>query len=188
MWEYSVTFNQESEEVVSSFLNIVKKEVLKHNGIVVLTKQSSNRKIVIAVDKTYKQEMEICLLKAVSFIICNYFKEEFLDKHLCLSNKDEMSMIAFKKALINFDKETDYFIISKNLTFEGNLYLTSFYKFKLVKLREKWQELIKLANENRDYLISTDAFNDLLKFLIDNLDICKDEIDVIEDENENYYI
>lgn len=188
MWEYSVTFNHDREEIVSSFFKIVKKEVLKYNGIIVLTKQFSNSKIVIAVEKTHKQEMEICLLKAVSYIICNFYKEDFLDKHLCLTNKDEMSMMAFKKALINFDKETDYFIISKNLTFESNLFLTSFYKFKLTKLRDKWQELVKLANENREYLISTDAFNDLLKFLIDNLDICKDEIDVVEDENENYYV
>src|SRR5699024_9332215 len=91
------------------------------------------------------------------------------------------------KALINFDKETDYFLISKALNFNEFLYLESFYQFKLIKLRDKWSELIRLANENRDYLVSSDAFFDLLKFLIDNLDICKDEIDVVE-EGDGYHI
>jgi len=85
--------------------------------------------------------------------------------------------------LINFDKETDYFIISKNLILEGELYLESFYNFKLSRLQEKWGELVKLANENRDYLICKDAFFDLLKFLIDNIDVSKREIEVFEDEN-----
>ena len=35
--------------------------------------------------------------------------------------------------------------------------------------------------------ISSDAFFDLIKFLIDNLDICNDEIIVVEDE-QGYYI
>ena len=188
MWEYSVIFEKEPEEIVSYFYEMLRKDILKYSGVIILTKQPSSSKIVIAVEKLYRQEIELCMLKTISHIICSYFKADFLNKHLCLTNQDEMSMTAFKKALINFDKETDYFIISKNLTFEDNLYLSSFYKFRLSKLREKWQELIKLANENREYLISADAFNDLLKFLIDNLDICKDEIDVIEDENENYYV
>ena len=87
-----------------------------------------------------------------------------------------------KKALINFDKETDFYLISKNLNLQKNLYLDSFYFFKLRSLREKWSELVTLANENSDYLVSSDAFFDLLKFLIDNLEIGEDEINVFEDE------
>ena len=98
-----------------------------------------------------------------------------------------MSMMAFKKALINFDRETDFYLISKNLEFMQNLHLDSFYNFKLKSLREKWAELISLANENGDYLVSNDAFFDLLKFLIDNLEVCEDEISVFEDEN-GYFI
>ena len=188
MWEYSINISRSHSELASSLFNILRKDLEKFNSIVVLTKEHSFNKIVLAVPKSERPETEIVILRTVSLAICTYFKAEFLNKHLYLPSQDEMCVIAFKKALINFDKETDYFLISKNLRFDGNLYLESFYQFKLTKLRDKWEELVRLANENRDYLVSTDAFNDLLKFLIDNLDICKDEIDVIEEEDEKYCI
>ena len=37
--------------------------------------------------------------------------------------------------------------------------------------------------ENSDYLGSPEAFFDLLKFLIDNLEVCDDEISVFEEDN-----
>ena len=108
-------------------------------------------------------------------------------ENLRLPTHENISLTAFKKALINFDKETDFYIISKNLELKKNLYLDAFYSFKLKALRDKWAELIALANENSDYLVSNEAFFDLLKFLIDNLEICEDEINVFEDEN-GYFI
>ena len=100
---------------------------------------------------------------------------------------DKMGMLAFKKALLNFDKETDKFIIRKNLELGSNLFLESFFHFKLKSLQEKWAELVSLSNDNREYLISSDSFIDLLKFLVDNLDICEDEISIVK-ENEGYKI
>ena len=188
MWEYSINFSFKNEKIALGFFDKIKKDVLKFNGLTVYAKQDEIIKIVLAVDKQHQPETEIIILKAVGDLICNFFKSTFLNKYLFLPNQDEMSVLAFKKALINFDKETDYFLVSKHFSFKENLFVESFYQFKLVQLREKWQELVRLANDNREYLVSADAFNDLLKFLIDNLDICKDEIDVIEDDNEHYYI
>ena len=68
-----------------------------------------------------------------------------------------------------FDRETDRYIVSHNLMLKKSLHLESFYEFKLQKLRLKWSELIKLANENAGYLLCNDTFIDLLKFLIDLL-------------------
>ena len=64
-----------------------------------------------------------------------------------------------------------------------NLHIESFYNFKLSALREKWKELVTLANDNSDYLIGDDAFFDLLKFLIDNLEVSESEITIFEKEN-----
>ena len=96
-------------------------------------------------------------------------------------------MTAFKKALLNFDKETDKFIIKKNLDLSKDIFLEAFYQFKLKSLKEKWAELVALSNENREYLVSSDSFIDLLKFLVDNLDICENEISIVK-ESEGYRI
>lgn len=187
MWEFSINLNNDKSELAASIFNILRKELAPLKAIVARGDGGQYINVVIAVPSENRQEAEVVLLRVITLAICNSFKEEFLNKHLYLLNQDEIGVTAFKKALINFDKETDYFLISKALNFDEFLYLESFYQFKLARLREKWGELIRLANENRDYLVSTDAFFDLLKFLIDNLDICKDEIDVVEDED-GYHI
>ena len=43
-------------------------------------------------------------------------------------------------------------IIKKNLVLENNLYLESFYRFRLKSLHDKWEELVSLSNENKEYL------------------------------------
>ena len=123
--------------------------------------------------------LERCIIK----VICNFYKEEYLDKNLHIPSHEKMSLTAFKKALINFDKETDFYIISKNLHLDKTLFLDAFYDFRLSALRDKWNELVMLANDNSDYLIGDEAFFDLLKFLIDNLEIGENEISVFEKEN-----
>ena len=123
------------------------------------------------------------ITSAVIEIICNDFKESYLDEYLLFNVHDKIEMFAFKKALVNFDRETDKFIIKKSLELKNDLFLESFFQFKLKSLQNKWNELVSLANENREYLLSNESFIDLLKFLVDNLDICEEEISIIKEDS-----
>ena len=139
--------------------------------------------IMFACPMEEKNHLINILEKNVIKVICSNYKDGFLKENLCLPSHEKISLTAFKKALMNFDRETDLFIISKNLELKSTLNLDSFYDFKLKALRDKWGELVLLANENSDYLIGDDAFYDLLKFLVDNLEIKENEISVFEKEN-----
>lgn len=187
MWEFCINLQSNKSELAASIFNILRKELSSSKAIVARSDGDQYISIVLAVPKECRSDAEIVVMRVVTLAICQSFKSDYLNKHLFLPNQDNLSLTAFKKALINFDKETDYFIISKTLNFDECLYLESFYQFKLVRLRDKWSELIRLANENRDYLVSADAFFDLLKFLVDNLDVSGDEIDVVEDDD-GYHI
>ena len=65
---------------------------------------------------------------------------------------------------------------------ENSLNLDGFYYFNLRSLREKWEELSSIANDNGYFLISPENFVDLLKFLVDNLEITHDTVNVYCDE------
>lgn len=187
MWEFCINLQSNKSELAASIFNILRKELSFSRSIVARSDGENYISIVLAVPNEHHSDAEIIIMRVVTLAICQSFKADYLNKHLFLPNQDNLSLTAFKKALINFDKETDYFLISKVLNFDECLYLESFYQFKLARLREKWGELIRLANENRDYLVSADAFFDLLKFLVDNLDVSGDEIDVVEDDD-GYHI
>ncbi len=181
MWELSLNLvNEELAERISSSLKSISK---KFGGIVTSNKINGHICILVGVDKSKRQQVEVILSRAITQIICTYYKSSFLDKYLFIPKQDKSMVVAFKKALLNFDRETDYYIIQNNLNFNRDIYLDSFYEFRLKKLKDKWTELVALANENREYLITTDAFLDLLKFLVDNLDICEEEVSIVEEED-----
>lgn len=185
MWEFSL--NLTSTDLAIHLLSSLKNAICQIGGVVTSHNEGQRICVLVAVSSAKRDEMEKLLSRHITQIICNHYKSYFLDKNLSLPSHDKMGTIAFKKALLNFDRETDYYMIQNNLSFDKDLYLESFYQFKLKALKDKWSELVALANENRDYLISAEAFNDLLKFLVDNLDICEDNVDIIE-ENDGYKI
>lgn len=182
MWEYSIKVIKENKDIADSVFYTLKQKTSKYKSVVVSTCDNKFYSISLAIDEKHVEYAQELLANIIAKIICTNFKSDFLDKRLFLPSQDSINLTAFKNALINFDKETDYFIISKNLILEGEIYLESFYNFKLLRLQDKWNELIKLANENREYLVCKDAFFDLLKFLIDNIDVSKREIEVFEEE------
>lgn len=183
MWEYSIKLSKDSKTIADFVFNTLKQKTNKHKAVVALSCCGDFFSVSLAIEEKHSEFAQELLAKIIAKIVCSVFKEDFLNRYLCLPSQDDITLTAFKNALINFDKETDYFIISKNLILEGELYLESFYNFKLSRLQEKWGELVRLANENRDYLVCKDAFFDLLKFLIDNIDVSKREIEIFEDKN-----
>ena len=180
MWEFCLSTYR--LDVARSIFQSMKEEL---DGQAVLTcyEKYGVFNIMFACPMEEKNRLINILEKNVIKVICSNYKDGFLKENLCLPSHEKISLTAFKKALMNFDRETDLFIISKNLELKSTLNLDSFYDFKLKALRDKWGELVLLANENSDYLIGDDAFYDLLKFLVDNLEIKENEISVFEKEN-----
>lgn len=187
MWELSISVNSKNIEIAKFIYQTLKAQTANFGSVVTCYEEFDNFYIVFACPQEEQSRASMAIERCIIKVICNFYKEKFLTDNLHLPVHENMSVTAFKKALINFDKETDFFLISKNLELNKNLHLDSFYSFKLKALREKWAELVSLANENSEYLVSPESFFDLLKFLIDNLEICEDEINVFEDEN-GYYI
>lgn len=187
MWEFSLNLKTENFEIAKYFYNTISAYVKALNGMVTSHEDNGYISILIAVPLEKSEQVKTLLLCSITEVICTQFKNEFLNKSLLLPELDNASLYAFKKALLNFDRETDKYIIKKNLVLENNLYLESFYHFRLRSLLDKWEELVSLSNENKEYLISKESFIDLLKFLVDNLDICEEEISVVK-ENDGYRI
>ncbi len=187
MWEFSINLKEENLEIANIISNSLSLAVKSFEGVVTSNLENGYISILLGINEKYTDTFRNIIVSCITEIICTNFKWNFLDKRLYLPEHDKIGMMAFKKALLNFDKETDKFIVKKNLDLNKDLFLESFYHFKLQALKNKWEELITLSNENREYLISSESFIDLLKFLVDNLDICQEEISIVK-ENEGYKI
>lgn len=105
------------------------------------------------------------LKQAISEVILFAFKEKFLIDNINFSNMKESYKLALLKALVLFDSESDKLYIKSKLNFDNDIYLESFYNFKLQNLKKRWLELVKITNENNN-LLESETFLELLKFLI----------------------
>lgn len=181
MWEFSILLQSEHNEVAKFIYNSLKKYVEEVGGVITTFDQAGLIHIVIACSVEEKTRLYYYVKSYITEAICSYFKNEFLRKNLKVQLKNKVSIIAFEKALQYFDKETDRYLVEKYLTFDKNIYLESFFEFKLKILKSKWLELTKIANENSSYLLTEETFIELLKFLIDNLEISFDTVNIISD-------
>lgn len=179
MWEFSIGMDSDKVEMAKYIYNNLKERVEEVSGIITSYEQTGKIIIVIACENYEKNRLCYHISDVLTYAICTFIKEEFLEKNLKLPKKTELELFTFKKALVSFDRETDRFLINRQILLEESLYIEPFFYFKLQSVKEKWEELLKIANDNSTYLLSNDAFLELLKFLIDNIEISYDEINVI---------
>lgn len=119
------------------------------------------------------------VLDAIADVIVTDCKAHYINSCIKLTIRDLVSRHAFTSALLAFDRDTDK-IIAKSILTEHfkksqELHLDSFYDFMIDVLKERWDEVCLLANDNAQYLMCQKTFTELLQFLISNIDCQMDD-------------
>lgn len=96
--------------------------------------------------------------------IVTTMKAHYLQSKIRIKNKTLI------KVLINYDKKSDTVIAGSLFQLSPKILLDSIYDFSLSRLKYRWDEVIQLVNENYLQLTQTVLFNELLRFLILNMD------------------
>lgn len=91
-------------------------------------------------------------------------------KSFYLQSKIRIKNKTLIKVLINYDKKSDTVIAGSLFQLAPLILLDSIYDFALTRLKCRWDEVIQLVNENYIQLTQTVLFNELLRFLILNMD------------------
>ena len=136
MWEFCLSISK--LDVAKNAYETVKCELKDLETVLTCYEKHGNFNIMFACPDEEKNRLTNLLERTIIRLICSFYKDAFLSENLTLPKHEKISVMAFKKALMNFDRETDLFIISKNLDLKSTLNLDSFYNFKLKALRDKW--------------------------------------------------
>lgn len=182
MFEFSIIINDNRVEEAKHICRELKKNTRDFGAKIKSISRDGKIFITAICEKHERVRLHFFICDAIADVISIFYKLEFIEKNLKLHIHKEVYLSAFEKALISFDRETDKYLITHNLKIEKEIFLDSFYAFKLKALRTRWRELIKLANENASYLLCNDTFLDLLKFLIENIEISSGLINVIKSQ------
>ena len=90
-------------------------------------------------------------------------------------------------ALAIFDKSSDLERVLNSMQFKTNFNVDSYFRFVLSDLRNKWQDICDLFYNNLPELVSSDAFYELMKYLIKITETALDFVFVSIADN-NVYI
>lgn len=168
MWEYSLCFDNEIDS--ENFIDKIRPFIKKTKGVVVSIFLQDTHKVLVAVPIEKKEQAMSLLKENLAEMILTNFKKEYIMSKLNFEVDHSVNMRVFLQTLICFDSDVDKQIIMESLNFDKSIYLNSFINFRLKFLKNKWDELVTLANDNIMYLLSEDSFVELIKFLISNLD------------------
>lgn len=168
MWEFCIAFNSKDEAQL--FINSIYSTIKHYEGVATVLLTPNFFKVLVAVPKQNSNKIKLFLTEKIAESILLNYKKEYILSRLNFSLSQNTNMQVFLKALIVFDSDTDKEIIIQRLNFNNDLVVKSFVDFKLKFLKKKWLELVDLANDNAMYLVSEETFNELIKFLISNLE------------------
>lgn len=85
--------------------------------------------------------------------------------------------------LVAFDRENERELLTEQIRPINGMALDGIFNFKLKELRDRWNEIATLANENGAYLIDEDTLNELIRFLISAVSPKIDELEISQSDN-----
>lgn len=182
MWEFCINLSDKNISASKKVYLALKDFCKEYSAVVTTYERCGNISILVSAESCDEARFKHFISNVLSDLICDDFKLKYLEENLCLPNLDTISKKAFMQALLSFDKESDKFIVQKHINLENSIDVEAFYFFKLAMLREKWKELVQIANDNKAYLSSNETLVELLKFLVNNLELKNEEINLMQND------
>ncbi len=179
MWEFCISVDIKHKEIVDFIINKLSDEIKDCNGVITCLNKNLYIDILIACNKFEKNRLVLSIQDIISQVICYFYKKNFLLQNLHINIVDNVARQAFISALLYFDDETDSYIVNKYLEIDTKINIESFFNFRLQPLKQKWQELVEISNQNEIYLYKDDTFLELIKFLVDNIEVKNDVINIM---------
>lgn len=97
-----------------------------------------------------------------------YYKISYFERNLKLPQNSTIPFKILCKVLAVFDKMQDVKTVLDDLELTEEFNVCSYYSFKMGELRARWQEVCDLFFASLPELIASDAFIDLMRYLLDS--------------------
>jgi hypothetical protein len=178
MYEINVSIGADKAEALRILKDKLAPYVAQADGVMVMDASGGRSTISLACEEEKKSVLTCGLTESVADLIINRFKSDYLIENSRLPMSNVVNYNAFLKALVAFDREFDRELVLRKLFLSQDLMLDGFYNFRLRELRNRWQEVVALANDNSGYLTFHETFLELLKFIVGTIDESIDEVHI----------
>lgn len=181
---FEVSFNVDlKERVYIDFLyNGLKEKIKKANGIVFCGLNNDRVFVSVACEDCFAVEIKSEIYDLLAEIYAFGFKRFYLKKNLNIYKENLLTQMLINTMTI-FDSENDKKLIKKYLFNQEIGAIDGFFNFRMKKLKEKWDEIIDLTNENAVVLHDKETSCEFLSFLIDAMQSSEKVVSVFKEQN-----
>ncbi|MDR1917956.1 MAG: putative sporulation protein YtxC [Christensenellaceae bacterium] len=157
-------------------LTFIKQKIKNEKHLSKIIRKKERTYLIITANKNIVPDLH----SAITQVVITTMKNYYLTTHTSIPNIPSINREAFIRALSLYDEKTDTIIAGAMVKITPRILLDGLYDFALAPLRKRWSEVAKLVNENMLNLLSKSMFDELLRFLISNLDHKINEAHIIK--------
>ncbi len=170
MWEICIEANSSNGHLIDYIEERMQPVLAEVGGIKSTIQLGGNKSIALGCRVGESAKVIGVLRPVLCDVVCEKMKFDFLRKQINLLPGDSKFFEAFVKVCTYFDSELERKIVMRSLPVTSKIVLESLLDFRMRPLKNKWQELCNLTNDNSTLFVQSETFVELLKFLIDNLE------------------
>ncbi len=168
MFEISFNADLKNRDYLDFLYNNLKDEIKLSNAVVAHRLCDDRLFLSLACEDCFAVDFKSKTDDLLAEIFAFGFKHNYLKKNLCIY-KESLLIKTIINAMTIFDSQNDKKLIKKELFNQQVGALDGFFNSRLKKIREKWDEIIDLVNENSIVLSDDDVAYEFLAFLIQSL-------------------
>lgn len=165
MFEFTISIKLDKQSYISKLYSDLHEEILSMGGIAIKENYQGRCYFSFAIKHENKEYFKSKIINYIIYIIVNEYKYEFFQDNLDYYHNNNVIFQSFLKAVCIFDEDVDREIILKQVDFNGDLLIDSFYYFKLKELRSRWQKTINIIKINQ-ITSNENSMIDVMKYLV----------------------
>lgn len=182
MYELTVSVSKEQGQFLQYIQNNIKPVVERIQGVMACDQSKYNNYITVACQDNYGLHLAKTMNGILADILAVGYKKVYLQQNLNL-RADNFYTQTLINAMSVFDNNSDKQYIRALIgTNGGQCYLDGYYNFRMSKLKDRWNELVELANDNQQILYDRQLIVDFLDYLIQSIPNTIDTLSVVIDD------
>lgn len=170
MFELALCVNDLNADYLERKLPKFRDDVLNLGGMFNIHRNLKNVYFLIASNNEV-DKIRALIVDFICDCIRENLKKDFIIKNLNVNCKDDIKKETLIEALVNFDRISDDAFIKRRLRLSNEFHIYSFYMFRLVELKKKWEQLLVVTNQSSAFLKNDEIYLEVIRYLIDGIEM-----------------
>lgn len=166
MFESTLSIDIGRKNYLDFIYDRLKPHIKLTNSVVAYTQTDDRAFFSVACEDTHKETVEFEIASNLADVYAMGFKYDYLKRKLKI-NRENLLIKTLLNTMTVFDSNNDKKLIRQELYGQPVIAVDGFFEFRLKSVKQKWDEIINLTNENSIVFSDDEISGEFLMFLLD---------------------